>query len=284
MVVRRALTTAGVLGALWMAGCAPQRPFEPLSTAEAVTRAERELQPLRSFRSKGGNLGVLLTDEKGSHRFPLGGLNVLFDGPKSLYLSASVPGTPAALLIGSNEEQYWLGIKPQVSTLWWGRWKYVDQPCNEWRLAAPNRLVEALGQVNIRDLSGQYLGPVVQNRKPFHVLMYLAVDDEGFWYIAREIYLDPNDRLSVAKIMYLDPQGQADMEMRFADYRFVEDGEHQGYVPERIELYWPKDKSHMKLKLGPIEAREEFHPRAFQMPDKTLYERAEQVDIECGNE
>ena len=47
--------------------------------------------------------------------------------------------------VGSNNERYWLWIEPEVSTMWWGEWRYVDQGRGGGSLPLrPNQVLDAL--------------------------------------------------------------------------------------------------------------------------------------------
>lgn len=280
-MIRYGLLAAVVL----VAGCAPKpKPFVRRPMGELMALAERDLAPIDVFRAKHGTMTVTFPDEKGKvHRFNLDGMHIVFNAPRGLYLSASYVVQPAALKIGSNDTRYWLAVKPEVNQLWWGRWEHADKPCNTWRMGAPNRLIEALGQVRLRGLAGKYLGPILQRRPPHHVLMYMApgelpLDD---WYIAKEIFLDVDEgRLSVPRIVYYDFDGNIELEIRLGDYRQVVHAGQTHYVPGTIELKMERHGSTMKLKLGKIDVPDKTRPVRFPPPD--AYDVVERVDDDCG--
>jgi hypothetical protein len=175
-----------------------------------------------------------------------------------------------------------VGVIPKLNELSWGYWKYADRPCNEARMAAPTRLTEILGQLRIMDMSGTYLGPVLQDRPPYHVLMYMAVDEKGNWYVAREILLsDVNDRVQPVKIVYYDAEGGVEMAVGMSDYRAVTYDGKTAYVAGRLELSVPKKDTTMKLNLGRVEVLDK--PMNFEMPDPTTFGNVKRFDRECGD-
>jgi len=279
--VRRCLWASAVV--VICVGCAP-KAFERRSLPQLMQLADRDLAPVKAFRAKHGTMTVEFPDPDNPdkiHRHTLSGVHVVFVGPRGLYLSASYLNRPV-LQIGSNDDRYWCGVLlPDVSQLSWGYWKYVGQAGSPLRTGAPDRLIEALGQVKLRELSGRFLGPVLPARAPYNVLMYLAVDEPGNWYVAREIVLELiKDRLSVSRIVYYNPAGRIELAMNLSNYRKVTDAGQTGYVPGIIELTSELHKSYMKLKLGKVEVAKKIVP--FRFPDTDAFDVVERVDKECG--
>jgi len=260
-------------------GCAP-KSFQRRSLVDLMKDSRDDLAPVKLFRAKDGRMTAQFPDENDKlQRLNLEGMNLVFAAPRGLYISASYVNRPA-LRIGSNDKRYWLAILlPDARQLQWGLWKYADQQCNSFRMGA-NRLIEALGQVNLRELAGKFLGPVLQTRPPYHVLMYMAVDEPGNWYYAKEIFLRyEKDRLSVSRIVYYDPEEQPEMEIVLGDYRKITAGGQIGYVPGTIELKMERHRSYMKLTLGRIDVPDDVP--AFNFPSLDAYDTVKRVDEQC---
>jgi len=277
---------AVVLWVLICPGCNSHRPpaFQPHLKSEILERASRDLKHPGAIRCKGGHLTAQLTDEKGSHRYDLD-MTLLYQAPRRLYVSGKVIIEPQ-IYIRSNNERYWLELTGKHDKLYWGYWKNADRECNTWRIAGPNRLVEALGQIDLSNLAGKYIGPFMQRRPPYHVFIYGAVDDKNDWYFAKEICLTVADRVEVSKIVYRDANGDIELEINFDDYRNVGSGDGESwYLAHKIELNWPGRNSYLKLNLGRITIPANIREQAFEFPDIKRYkeEDVEQVDRDCKN-
>lgn len=62
----------------------------------------------------------------------------------SFYMQGDIAFDPRALVVGSNEKEFWLSVKPkEISGYWWGRW--ADGNRTEDLLISPKMLLEVLG-------------------------------------------------------------------------------------------------------------------------------------------
>ncbi|MHC4757903.1 MAG: hypothetical protein ACYTE8_04535, partial [Planctomycetota bacterium] len=62
----------------------------------------------------------------------------------SFYLQGDIAFDARALIVGSNEQEFWLSAKPkEISGYWWGRW--ADGNRTEDLLISPKMLLEVLG-------------------------------------------------------------------------------------------------------------------------------------------
>jgi hypothetical protein len=70
------------------------------------------------------------------------------DWPANLCLQGDIAFDPKGIILGSNEREYWLAIKPkEVSSYWWGQWEHVDGLVK--LKISPRILIEAAGVVEI---------------------------------------------------------------------------------------------------------------------------------------
>ena len=257
----------------------PQSP-PPLNYAlpELISRIEQNTNNLQRFRSKGGRLMSKIPTDKGIKRFDLDGVVILFEKPKRLYLSGSYLGSPA-LQIGSNDQTYWLGVLKDPQQLHWGYWKNADLECNTWRMGIPLKLMEALGQIDIRDVQKKFSGPVVmQRRENANVLMYNSVDSAGSGYIAKEIYITQYEPILITKIIYYKPDGSHEMTIDYSNYKPVING---CMMATKVILNCPSEECIMSITLGKITPVDTLPEGAFATPNTSDFETVEQVDIDC---
>jgi hypothetical protein len=83
--------------------------------------------------------------------------------PVEIYMQGDVAFDPKGVILGSNEDEFWLAVRlKEVSGYWWGRWSERNHP--EKLMISPRLVLEALG-------AG-------------------AVGDEGNWSLSKEGVFD----------------------------------------------------------------------------------------------
>ncbi|MFA5865933.1 MAG: hypothetical protein WC975_14770 [Phycisphaerae bacterium] len=274
------LTLVFVLVSVMAAGCAqmPRQtmPAKPYSIQELIDQTEQNAQNSARFRSKGGRMSVKISTDKGLKRYDLDAVLVLYEQPKHLYLTGSFLGHPA-LQIGSNAQNYWLGVMPEPSQLHWGYWKFVDSERNSWRMGGPIKLMEALGQINLRQPEGNLSTPTLERRKNDNILKYTAKDPKRGSYLAKEVFITPYATPTISQIVYYNPDGSVELTTTYSNYLPMGNGQ----MANKVELVWPADKSYMRLTLGKVAAVESLPAEAFKMPDASAFAEVVQVDEKC---
>lgn len=247
------------------------------SMQELIAKMDQNTKNLSRFRSKGGRLSCKIKTDKGLKHYDLDGVVVLYDDPKNLFLSGGFLGQPA-MQLGSNQDCYWLAVMHDPSKMFWGYWKYAESEKNKWQTGGPMKLLEAIGQINLRNLEGKLLGPVLRREPEANVFMYMAVDTNGDWYIAKEIFLSRREPIQANKIIYYNADGSEYLVITFAKYEEVATGAR---MARNVEMYWPADESFMKLHFGRTTLQESLPRAAFTMPDPNTFSEVEQVDRDC---
>jgi len=107
--------------------------------------------------------------------------------PVEIYLQGDKALVPKAIVLGSNEREFWLSISPkEISTHWWGYWS--EQDLSEGLLINPRTLLESLG---IGELETQQDWSL-SNEGPYDVL---AKRDQGVIIKKTGCYYQKNIRL-----------------------------------------------------------------------------------------
>jgi hypothetical protein len=71
--------------------------------------------------------------------------------PVEIYMQGDVAFDPKGIVLGSNEEEFWLAIKlKEISGYWWGRWSEESYP--EKLMISPRLVLEALGIAAVGDI------------------------------------------------------------------------------------------------------------------------------------
>jgi hypothetical protein len=140
-------------------------------------------------------------------------LKMAVNPPADFYLQGDISIVPKAVILGANQQEFWLAIKPkEISAYFWGTWKGQ----NDFRQAfSPRILLEALGITAI-DLNGSWS---FSNQGPYDILT--AANPDGS--IAKKIYIYNCD-YSVRRIEYFDPDGKPAVTAELDGYRSVTAG------------------------------------------------------------
>ncbi len=208
--MRRSGVLAGlVVAAVWTTGCCPRVPIRtvegvytgptlPLAAVvEGVNQNNRAIESLWARQS----YEIELTDDQGRRRYFSG------DGVLLYLRAADGVSRPDLRLVGnkdfvgtvfdaaSNDERFWLIVKPELETMWWGQHANVGRPCMQGIPVRPDLLAEVLG---VGMLSTDLLAepaPVMRfnHEADAYVVVWSApVDDDGMPRRAarREVWYD----------------------------------------------------------------------------------------------
>ena len=204
---------------LILAGCAPKirKPTEICPGKESVAEALAALQsqsqnmmPLRAYGQCRLEYYVEGKKEPQSENF---NVKLWVNPPVEIYLRGDKTFVPKAIVLGSNEREFWLSIRPkEISTHWWGRWS--EQDFSERLMINPKTLLEALGIGGVDTEQDWSLS----NEGTFDIL---TKRERGV--ITRKIYIYNCD-YRVRKIEFFDPHGQAVACAELDEYEEVSEG------------------------------------------------------------
>jgi hypothetical protein len=222
------------LGTLVVGGCVtqPQKPKLPICPGKATVH--EALQTLtaraRSAVPVWARGNAVLTyhapDRKKPERHSLTIL-LRFDPPARIYLQGSVTAIERAVILGSNEQEFWLALRPkEISSYYIGRWQDVRD--FEGLVMSPRVVLEAVGIVN---LPGTEPNPALwklENKGPYDILTQR--DESG--RPVRRLHVYACD-YTVHQIEYFDRRGKVVAVAQLSDYKPVEKG---FTVPTRINV------------------------------------------------
>ncbi len=252
-----------VAAILIFAGCAPeiQTPIEVVpgkeSVAEALSVLKARSQKAVPLRAGGRCLLQYYDAGKKKHKKESLTVLVFVKPPVEIYLQGDATLAPKAIVLGSNEREFWLSIRP-ISTYWWGQWS--EQDSSEGLLINPRTLFEALGVAEIKAEENWSLS----NEGAFDVL---TRRERGV--VIKKIYIYSRDYL-VKKIEYFDSNGQAVAYTELDGYKEVSDG---FFVPALIKIITygqnkSKDSLSITLNLKSIKPKKitERQQKVFERP------------------
>ena len=253
-VVIAFFTTAVIVG-----GCKPgMRPPLPIcagksSAGEALLALGSQGEKVAPVKATGScRLEYYVEDKRKPEKeaFPV---RLWMNPPSEISLHGDVAFDPRGVILGANKDEFWLAIKPKISSYWRGRWS--DSNNAQKLILNPKIVLEAVGIVAVpsdEDGQGDWS---LSNEGPFDILT--RRDDAGA--MTKRIYVCSCDYL-VRKIEHFDEFGQVAVVAELENYEEVVEGFK---VPKYIEVVRQgvggRDNS-VRIKLKSVKPMS-FHPR-----------------------
>jgi len=202
-----------------LAGCTPQirQPLEvcpgKASVAEALAALQSNSQNIVPMRANGQCRFEYYVEGKKKPQRENFDVRLWVNPPAEIYLQGDKALVPKAIVLGSNERQFWLSISPkEISTHWWGNWD--EQDLSEGLVINPRTLLESFGIEEVesqRDWS-------LSNEGPYDIIAKRQED-----VVIKKIYVYCCD-YRVRKIEFFDRDGQAVADAEMDNYKEVSEG------------------------------------------------------------
>jgi hypothetical protein len=142
--------------------------------------------------------------------------------PVEIYMQGDKALVPKAIVLGSNEREFWLSIRPkEISTHWWGYWS--EQDLSEGLVINPRTLLESLGIGEVESHQDWSLS----SEGPYDVISKLQQDA-----VIKKIYVYSCD-YRVRKIEFFNQDDQVVAGAELDRYEEVSDG---FFIPSLIKV------------------------------------------------
>lgn len=225
---------------------APPPPLR--SVEEQVARVDANVAGIVRTLSGGGiSVSARIHEGGKEHRYDLDG-KIRFLPPRHLYFDLSHLGAPSAVHIGSNEELFWVWVKPEQNRLWWGRWSDLNPEDVSRMPLSPDAILSAMGLSSLPGAESPLRGPQVQvEGDQYYKLLYCAGEQELPW-IQREYWLDRYPPFLPRVVIFRQRDGQVQMRASLDDYQTVEDS--GVYVAREIQMMWPGENDSLRIRFG----------------------------------
>ncbi len=270
-------------------GCPPRREPAPpappplLSAPAAVAAVNDNVAGITEALS-GGSLRVTarIHQDDRLRRYDLTG-KLRFLPPRHLYLDLGHTLEPSAMRIGSNDEIFWVWVKPERNELWWGRWADVTPAATRQMPLAPDTILPAMGLAPLPGPQTGLIGPIPQFEGSEYLrLLYTATTEAGGTWIQREYWLDRYPPHQPRVVIFREPDGRVRMRSTLDDYEQV--GDSPVYVARQIEIAWPQTDDRLSIRMGRLTFKDIARDsRAFQLePERVPIPRDRWIQV--GNE
>ena len=225
----RAKVVIFIVGAiLTLAGCAPEMRTPKKvcpgkdSVAEALAALQLQAQKAVSLKASGQCQLEFYVEGKKKPQKENVDVGLRVNPPAEIYLWGDKPLVSKAVVLGSNEQEFWLAIRPkEISLYGWGKWS--EQGSSAGPIINPRTLLEALGMSEV-DAEQDWS---LSNEREFDIL---TRRDRGA--VTKKIYIYSCE-YQVSKIELFDSMGQVAACAELDSYEEVSEG---FYVPAWIQI------------------------------------------------
>lgn len=234
-------------------GCGP-RMVKPTGICPGAGSADKLLSDLRlraedvvALKVNGQCLLRYYLDGKPQLQgFPV---RLWLNPPVELYLQGDVAFDPKGIVLGSNEREFWLSIRPGgISTYWWGKW--AEHPSFGAHALSPRILLEVFGIVALGsdDAAGKWS---LSKEDAFDVLAKRNKRGD----VTKRVHVDSCTGL-VWKIEYFDISGKAVAVAELYKYKDVSEGLSVPNVIKVIKYGEGDEENSVRIVLDSVRAVE----------------------------
>jgi hypothetical protein len=264
----------------------PDRP--PRSLKEITQALEENSRRLdRPVWSTSVTATARIRDDKSrEHVFNLEG-TLLFDKPRNLRMDLRPSLGEPAIGIGSNDEEFWAWIEPEMHAMRWGKHRNAGRSCAGRMTIRADQIIAAMGLGGFPPAEAGLVGPARKYGKHLDILTYLRKNERQEYLIDREYWVDRDAPFLTRVVVLRDEFGRQMMSSLLDDYRPVwPDGP---LAPHTVSIDWPLDQTRFTMQVAafkPIE-RTQLRPTTFTRPQGARLPKGVsdiiQIDADCDN-
>ena len=270
-------------------GCCPQQikhpyegPTDPI--ARVIDDINQNNQGIRTIWSR-GDFKAWIPDDKGRVHFVDGEAHLMYQSAADLRVIGNKFGVGRVFDIGSNGKQYWLTVKPEIDTMWYGDYQHASAAGAPQMPIRPDLLLEILGVGEIEtDLTRQPV-PVMRfnNDEDAYMLVWhvKSTTPPERWIAQKEVWYDRASKHPKLVLLF-DEDGRIVLRAYLSEHKPIQN-ESAGSKPviaSRFDLYFPQSKTKMQLSLDEIVARHDELPsdKSFAFPGLNAAEKIINID------
>lgn len=253
--------------------------LEPVGRTEALDLYNRNIQAIASFKARLASWEVAYPEDDKIVRHQGNAGTVFYRPPVNggyprFYLQADKELLASeALVLGCNEEEYWMYSRP-AKRGWWGRYRHLDKDCSTGGALNPHTLMDLIGLRPVDPPAAHWSVYKVGERD--YTLSLTEMTDDGL-LLRREIVVSRGDHLPREVTLY-DADGQALIRCELSDYLTL----GQAKLPGRIYLYHDRNDSYLKLRLKDLKEDERARDCLFTKECRADgLEEFVQIDRDC---
>jgi hypothetical protein len=279
--------------AIFVAGCCPhttrnpyEGPTDPIQ--RVVDDINQNNQRVRTIWAK-GDFKAWIPDEKQHVHFVDGDVALLYMSPDNLRLIGTKPLVGRVFDIGTNGRQYWMIVKPEVDTMWYGDYSHAANSTQEIPVR-PDLLLEVLGVGTIdTDLTRQPVPIMRFNNDEDAYMLVWNMKSSGppdRWVAQKEVWYDRATKRPKLVLLF-DENGRIVLRAYLSDHKPIETedgGASSPDIPGRFDLYFPHTKTKMQLTLNDVRTSNKGIPSdaSFKFPGLNAAAKTINIDESSG--
>jgi hypothetical protein len=291
--MHRALKFIPASACLLVCGCPPPNPVTPTPagatdrslTAIVQTINSNNAQIDRPLYASPVQVSAKFIDDRGRpHSYILEG-GLLVRCPSDFRLDLRHSLSEPVMQVAANADEFWLWIRPEAATYWWGRFANVGKPCMDPMPLRPDELADVLGMRPLPTASDGAVGPARIFGERYDRLIYLRKENDAY-AVEREYWVEREPPYLIRLILFRDAVGRRGMNAFLDDYRPAWTG--GPLVAHKISVYWPQKDGRMEegrliLSIDRWTEPGRISARAFVRPTSAPegISRTVQVDADC---
>jgi hypothetical protein len=294
-IVRTATSLAASVALFLLSGCRPpptpaeyEGPTDPL--VRVVDDINQNNQRIATIWAR-GDFRAWIVDEKHRSHYVNGDAFLMYRAPHDLRLIGKKVLVDRIFDMGSNGDQYWLIVKPEIDTMWYGDFRHAAPAGSRQIPIRPDLLLEVLGVGTIdTDLTRQPV-PVMRfnNAQDAYMLVWHVKSSTppDRWVAVKEVWYDRKTRHPTL-IQLFDEDGRVVLRAKLSEHRKIQDDTSsdapQPWIAGPFDLYFPQSKTKMELSLSEVEKTNKGIPsdKSFAFPGVDAAAKTINIDEETG--
>ncbi|HUU85306.1 MAG TPA: hypothetical protein VM243_17540 [Phycisphaerae bacterium] len=273
----------GILLLVGVTGCPPRPrvPLDPIPMDRAIGRVNANTSRIKTcLKAEGWASGYFYTNRGRRYPFDLPHTSLQVIAPRHLYLSAKSGLLTEEMMLGSNDQKYWLHVRQDDDTYRFGTHAALeDQPVSSIPLR-PDQLIEALGLNGLPQDTVGPDGPVQRIVDEYQQLVWLAYADDDQGWIEKEYWLERYEPRMIRRILFRDAMGRVVMRSQLDEYKAM--GGDGPLLPHRVRVEWPQADGTLNFRINrwkPMPERKPDHP-AFVAPHDRGMTYTNEIDLD----
>ena len=260
-----ALSIAVVTGCPPLPKPRPKPEPPPRTDAEIIAAVEANSALLdRPLYSNSVQVTARFKDADGKERVFNLESNFFLEKPRNLRMDLRPAIGDQAMQIGSNDEDYWFWIEPDLGLMRWGRHRHVGKSCTGSAIIRPDQLVACLGLGSVRSPEVGLIGPARVYGSKYDKLRYWRPGPNGTYFVDREYWIERVEPYLIRVVVFRGRFGKRATTAFLDDYRPAWEG--GPLAPHAVSIFWPADDAKFTMKVGRYSRAENVAPGAYRRP------------------
>lgn len=248
-----------------LAGCKPNRqpnvvgyfgPTEPLvDVVEAVNANNRQLPTLWAK----GYFEANLVDDRKRNQFVNGDAILLLRKPYEFKMVGRKDVAGQVFELGTTKDEYWMIVRPEADTMWWGTYDRLDQADPAMIPIRPDLLMQVLAVGDLDTDLARDPAPVMRFNNDADAYMLVWVVRTPSRVLAqREVWYDRQTKRPKLVLLF-DENGRIVVRAYLSAHKPVADS--PATVATHYQLFFPESGTRLELTLNDVKLTSNGVPR-----------------------